>query len=78
MQKTASLNFCTPDNLFVESYRSRRCAVQKTASLNFCTPDNLFVESYSLEELIAMRRIRKRPPTHPDAILTSGVVIQEC
>lgn len=30
------------------------------------------------EELIAMRRIRKRPPTHPDAILTSGVVIQEC
>jgi len=53
VQKTASLNFCTPDNLFM----------QKTASLNFCTPDtpdNLFVGvlcKKSLRLIFALRTI---------------------
>ena len=55
VQKIASLNFCTPDNLFgVLCKKSLRLIFalrtiflcKKTASLNFCTPDNFFVESY--------------------------------
>ncbi|QTA86472.1 hypothetical protein [Desulfonema magnum] len=34
MQKTASLNFCTPEKIFD--------LMQKTASLNFCTPEKIF------------------------------------